>query len=319
MLKKKKILITGAAGFIGSNLLRRCLEENAEVYILSIKPANKWRLENVLSHVQEHCVNLLDLDLLEKTVASISPEIIFHMAAYGVYSSQKDVKKIIETNLLGTINLVNICKKTGFELFVNTGSVFEYGIKNSPLKESDMLEPISDYGISKAAATLYCQAVAKKENRPVVTLRLFTPYGYYEEPPRLVPSVILSCLNGENPKLSSPGSMRDFIFIEDVVDAYIKAAENVRKVSGEILNIGSGKQCSVGEVVNTILQYSGNSVIPQWDSFSDNRIESKMLEADILKAERMLNWRPNYSLQQGLEKSVKWFKENIGLYKKHKV
>lgn len=319
MLKKKKILITGAAGFIGSNLLRRCLEENAEVYILSIKAANKWRLENVLSHVQEHCVNLLDLDLLEKTVASISPEIIFHMAAYGVYSSQKDVKKIIETNLLGTINLVNTCKKTGFELFVNTGSVFEYGIKNSPLKESDMLEPISDYGISKAAATLYCQAVAKKENRPVVTLRLFTPYGYYEEPPRLVPSVIISCLNGENPKLSSPGSMRDFIFIEDVVDAYIKAAENVRKVSGEILNIGSGKQCSVGEVVNTILQYSGNSVIPQWDSFSDNRIESKMLEADILKAERMLNWRPNYSLQQGLEKSVKWFKENIGLYKKHKV
>ncbi len=316
MLKKKRILITGATGFIGSNLLRRCLEENAEVYVLTIKTANKWRIENVLNHVQEHCVDLLDCDLLEKAVTLVKPEIIFHMAAYGVYSSQKNVNKIIETNLLGTINLINICKKVGFELFVNTGSVFEYGKKNSPLKESDMLEPVSDYGVSKAAATLYCQAVGKRENRPVVTLRLFTPYGYYEEPPRLIPSVMLSCLNGENPRLSSPGSMRDFIFIEDAVDAYIKAAKNVQKVSGEIFNIGSGRQCSVGEVVNTILQLSGNSVSPQWDSFLDGRAVSKMLAADISKAEKMLNWRPEYSLEQGLEKSVMWFKENAGLYKK---
>lgn len=315
MIKKKKILITGATGFIGSNLLRRCLVENAEVHILSEKTANRWRLEDVLGHVKEHCADLEDNTQLEKIVSSIKPEIIFHLAAYGILSWQKDIDRIMKINFLGTVNLLNTCKKTGFEIFVNTGSVFEYGGKNNPLKENDVLEPVSDYGVSKAASTLFCQAVGKRDNEPIVTLRLFTPYGYYEEPPRLIPSVILSCIKKENPKVSSPGSVRDFIFIEDVVGSYIKVVDNINNAKGEIINIGYGRQYTVGRVVNTIMQLTGNSVKPEWGSTTARYIESKMCKADISKARKLLNWEPEYSLEEGLRKTIGWFRENIRLYK----
>lgn len=315
MIKKKKILITGATGFVGSNLLRRCLVENAEVHILSEKTANRWRLEDVLGHVKEHCADLEDNARLGKIVSSIRPEIIFHLAAYGVLSWQKDIDRIMKINFLGTVNLLNACKKTGFALFVNTGSVFEYGIKNSPLRENDILAPVSDYGVSKAASTLFCQAAGKRENKPIVTLRLFTPYGYYEEPPRLVPSMILSCLKKENPKVLSPDSVRDFIFIEDVVEAYIRVTDNIHKSAGEVINIGSGKQYTIRKVVDLIIKSTGNSVKPEWGAVLGNNIESKMCKADISKARKLLNWELEYSLEEGLRKTIGWFRENIRLYK----
>ena len=106
------------------------------------------------------------------------------------------------------------------DLLVNTGSSSEYGIKNSAMKESSLLEPVTEYGVSKAAATLFCQSYAVTENLPIVTLRLFSPYGRYEQKSRLVPSVILAALQKINPKISSRQFVRDFIFIDDVLDAY---------------------------------------------------------------------------------------------------
>lgn len=315
MVNKKKVLITGSTGLVGSNLLRRCLKEGAEVHIITTSTSNRWRLKDVLDNIHEHCADLLDYIHLAKVICAIEPEIIFHLAAYGVYVYEEDVNKIMETNIMGTINLLNACKNIEFELLVNTGSVFEYGIKSVPLKENDLLEPVSNYGVSKTASTLYCQALAKRENRPIVTLRLFTPYGYYEKPPRLIPSAILSCLNGESPKLSSPDSVRDFVFIEDVVDAYLKVVENSNKAKGEIFNIGYGKQYSVREVVDAIVKLTGNKAEPEWGSISDSRVDSKMWEANISKAKKMLNWQPEYNLNGGLRRTVEWFKENISLYK----
>lgn len=314
MLKNKKILITGATGFAGSNLLRRCLQENAKVHILTAATSDKWRIKDFLNRVNEHHVDLLDRERLTKVVSKIGPDIIFHLAAYGVYAFQKDVNRIIKTNFFGTINLINACKNTGFELFVNTGSVFEYGIKSGLLQENELPEPVSDYGASKAAATLYCQAIGKKENYPIVTLRLFTPYGYYEEVPRLIPSVIISCLNNENPKVSSPDYVRDFIFIEDVMDAYIKVAENRKSVKREIFNIASGKNHSIGEVVHTIVKLTNDKLKPEWGSVPNYRIESKIWQASISKAKKSLNWQPKYNLEQGLRKTIQWFRENVSLY-----
>lgn len=310
----KKVLITGATGFVGSSLLRRCLQENAEVHILTTEASDKWRINDVINRVHGHCVDLLDCGQLTKIVSDINPKIIFHLAAYGVYAFQKDVNKVMETNFLGTINLVNACKNIEFELFVNTGSSFEYGIKSVPLNENDMLEPINEYGISKAASTLYCQGISKIENKSMATLRLFTPYGYYEKLPRLIPSVIISCLKSKNPKVSSPESVRDFVFIDDVVDAYIKLVDNSHKAKGEIFNIGYGKQSSIGDAVDIIIGLIGGNVVPEWGSIQDNRIESRMWQADISKAEILLNWKPKYNLDQGLRNTIEWFKENIGLY-----
>jgi len=314
-MRNKKVLITGATGFIGANLARYFLEKGDEVFVFTRRTSNKWRISDMLGNISDYSVDLKDAANLEKIIKKIKPQIVIHTAVYGGYSFQNDTAKTIETNFTGTVNLINALKGANIELFINTGSSSEYGVKPKSMKETDLLEPLSGYGVTKAAADLYCYAIAKEENMPVVTLRLFSPYGYYEEKNRLVSSMILSCLKVENPKLSSPDSVRDFIFIEDVVSAYEKVIGNKNKVKGEVFNIGSGKQHTVGEIAGDIVKLTGNKVKLEWGKVANSMQEPKCWQADISRAKRLLNWEPEYSLWQGLEKDINWFKRNIALYK----
>ncbi len=312
-LNGNKVLITGATGFIGANLVRMALKEGSEVYIITRKESDKWRINDVLTYIVEYNADLQDYDKLKCIISRIKPEIIYHTATYGGRPNQKDAVRIMQTNLIGTINLITACKKYGFDLFVNTGSSSEYGIKEKTMQEEDLLEPVNDYGVSKSAVTQYCQAIAKNEDLPIVTLRLFSPYGSYEESVRLIPSVILSCLRRKKPKISSPNFVRDFVYIQDVLDAYAKLSE-VRPLSGEIFNIGSGKQCTVGDVANKIIELSGYDIefdtgMPQgWPN------EPKKWEADISKANDILGWKPKYDLENGLTETIRWFRKKIILY-----
>jgi len=316
-LNGKKVLITGATGFVGANLVRMVLKQGSDVYIITRKKSDKWRIDDVLGEIAEYNtdfnIDLLDCDKLNRIIRRIRPDIIYHTATYGGRPGQKDAIKIVQTNLVGTINLIKACQKFGFDLFVNTGSSSEYGIKERAMQEGDLLEPVNDYGISKSAATQYCRAVARNKGLPIVTLRLFSPYGSYEESTRLIPSVILSCLRGEKPKISSPYFVRDFVYIQDVLDAYAKLSD-VPDLGGEVFNIGSGKQCTVGDVANMIIELSGCCMelemgMPQgWPN------EPKKWEADISKANDILGWMPKYSMEKGLAETIRWFEKNINIY-----
>jgi len=314
MLKGKEILITGPTGFIGANLVKECLQEGAKIYIFTRATSNKWRINDNLQNLKEYRVDLLDYERLEAIITKIKPEIVFHTASYGGYPFQRDSEKIIATNIAGTANLVNACSKSGFGILVNSGSSSEYGLKSRSMRETDLLEPNSIYAAGKASATLFCQAKAKSENLPIVTLRLFSPYGYYEEPTRLIPSVIMACLTGKNPNLSSPESVRDFIFIKDVINAYIKVTEVAGRVKGEIFNIACGRQYSVGEVVSKLIELTGNKVEPKWKSIPNPRVEPAVWVADISKAKNILKWQPQHDLEDGFKKTIGWFEKNIGLY-----
>jgi len=316
-LSGKKVLITGATGFVGANLVRMVLKQGSEVYIITRKESDKWRIDDVLGEIAEYNtdfnIDLLDCDKLKRIIRRIRPDIIYHTATYGGRPGQKDAIKIAQTNLIGTINLIKACQKFGFDLFVNTGSSSEYGIKERAMQEGDLLEPVNDYGISKSAATQYCRAVARNKGLPIVTLRLFSPYGSYEQSTRLIPSVILSCLRRKKPKISSPYFVRDFVYIQDVLDAYAKLSE-VPDLGGEVFNIGSGKQCMVGDVANMIIELSGyctelETGMPQgWPN------EPKKWEADISKANDILGWMPKYSMEKGLAETIRWFEKNINIY-----
>jgi nucleoside-diphosphate-sugar epimerase len=238
---------------------------------------------------------------------------VYHLATYGGKPNQYDLCRIIQTNFISTVNLIRACKKVNFELFVNTGSSSEYGIKANPMREYDCPEPINNYGVSKCAATLYCQTEAKKEKLPIVTLRLFSPYGNYEESARLIPSVIMACLRGESPRISSPRFVRDFIYIEDVNDSYSRLID-APDINGQIFNIGSGKSYSIGEVANKIIELTGSRVelLTGREQIWPNEPEN--WQADISKAKHVLGWKPQYDLEQGLRASIKWFEENIELY-----
>lgn len=314
IIKGKKVLITGATGFIGSNLAHKCVFGEADVHILIRKTSDIWRLKNNIKNITVHDVDLLDFDKVNSVVTSVRPEIIFHTATFGGSPDQKNSRTVLETNFWATVNLVNICNAVGFDIFVNTGSSSEYGIQEKPITENCLLEPLSDYGVAKASSSLYCQALAKREKKAIVTLRLFSPYGYYEDRKRLVSSVILACLNGIGPSLSCPNNVRDFVFIEDVLAAYLLAVKNKTKVIGKIINIGTAKQSSVKEVVDAVIKISKKNISPLWGREENPRIEPLFWQADISLAKQLLSWEAKYDLFAGLEKNYNWFNLNRILY-----
>jgi nucleoside-diphosphate-sugar epimerase len=306
---KRKILVTGATGFIGSWLVRKLIEQGESVSIIVRNKKLNSRLSNI-----SHKLHVYECDLqdpgLEKVVDTIKPNIVFHLAAYGALPGQKvTIQELIDTNVNGLINLINVTKKHKLQLFVNTGSSSEYGVKNNSMNEFDILLPINDYGVSKAAATLYAQKIALTELLPIVTLRLFSPFGYQDDVNRLIPFVIAKALVNEPIALSSQQNVRDFIYIEDVVSAYLAILE--KKVApGEIINIGSGQQHSVYAIVRQIIRITKSKSKLEWNTMpkQSRQIEPKKWHADIQKAKKLLQWSPKYTLQQGLEKTIEQYK-----------
>lgn len=307
-----KVLVTGATGFVGSCLARRLVHMNYDVHVFTRGKSNKWRIADLLGRVTDHEVDLRDAGMVKNTVAHIRPGIIYHLATYGGFAAQKDTSVIMESNFMATVNLLSACERIGFDCFINTGSSSEYGIKPGPMGESDVLEPVGDYGVSKAAAALFCRSRALEKGLPVITLRLFSPYGPWDDPRRLIPYVIKSLLRGETPKLSTPKSVRDFIYIDDVLDVFFKVIK-APLPGGKIFNVGTGVQYSIGEVVSMITKIVGNGLEPVWGRVNSQRPEPDYWVADIGKAGRELGWWPSTSLGAGLTKTFQWFKENLDL------
>lgn len=313
-IKGKKILITGATGFVGANLARHFLKNGARISILKRRESDLWRIKDILNRISAYNADLLDSAQVNKAVKRIRPEVILHAATYGGHVTQDDALRIFKTNFEGTVNLLDSCSREGFKLFVNTGSSSEYGIKDSLMRESDLLEPVTAYGVSKAASSIYCQYLAKKLKLPIVTLRLFSPYGYFDDASRAVSYIILSGLKNKIINISSPDAVRDFIFIQDVMDAYEKALKSSGKLSGAIFNIGSGKQCSIKKLAAKIIKAPGNNAIVKYQIKSSPRIEPKSWVADVSKARVELKWQPRFNLDEGLKKTISWFRQNQGLY-----
>lgn len=313
-LPSRRILVTGASGFVGANLTHYLAGLGYHPHVILRRNSNIWRIRDIASRIKMHPADLENKAQVRRVVKKIRPEIIYHCAAYGGYHFQKDLGRIISANITGTVNLLEACAGAGFRCFVNTSTSSEYGIKDKPMKEKDLPEPVSAYGAAKASATLLCHQFARSKGLPVVTLRLFSPYGYFEDARRLIASVILSCMHKKAPLLSSRYSVRDFVFIDDVLRAYLKAAARIQDIAGELINIGSGRQHSVGQVVKEIINLSGSRSAPIWEAVDNPRIEPSLWVADISKARKELDWEPRFDLTSGLKKTISWFNHKAYLY-----
>lgn len=307
-----QVLVTGSTGFVGSNLTHRLLQEQACVHLLTREQSDLWRLEDVLDRVQIHRVDARDASRLQDVVSAVKPSVIYHCAAFGGSLDEQDPEAIMETNIRGTINLLRAASVYPDACVINTGSSSEYGVKSAPMKEDDLLEPISLYGVTKAAATLCCQMMARATRQPIVTVRLFSPYGPYEDSTRLIPSVIRWCLLGQAPEVTSGEQVRDFVFIEDVVDCYLRIpGAGLRP--GAILNVGSGRQMTVRGVVQRIIELSGTSVQPRWGAIPLRPNETTTWVADLSKVRTALGWQPTTTLDEGLRKTIAWFNAHRSL------
>lgn len=311
---KRKFFISGATGFIGSNIVRKLVEKKEEVHLIARNKNLNWRLADIESFLHIYECDILNSNL-KKILAKIKPDYIFHLARYGNLPHEDDIYKMIDINLKGTINLINAVRQNPFKLFINTSSCAEYGVKEKDMKEADLLEPISNFGVVTSAITLYCQKEAIRGNLPIINFRLFTPFGYFEGKSRLIPDVALSILEERPIKVSSPKHVRDFIFIEDVVRAYIQAIK-IQHNLGEIYNIGSGVQYSVKDIVEKILTITGSKSEIQWGAVeSQSRyVEPKKWTADISKAKNVLGFMPENSIDTGLKKTIDWLNKHKNLY-----
>lgn len=311
----ERVLITGGTGFVGSNFVYKFLELGYEAHLIVRENSNLKRIESIMDRVLLHTVDLFNEREVVECVQKIQPTIILHFAAYGAYPArQKETRATIDTNVLATINLLHACNKLSFKCFINAGSSSEYGEKDHPMTEDELTEPNGLYGVTKVASTLYCNYFAKKFDLPIITARLFSPYGYFDNEHRLMPSIIRSALNNEVFNAPSPSPVRDFIFIEDVMSAYLKIIENANSIKGQVFNIASGVQRSIGDVVAIMEEITNRRINVVYGRVGINQHEPKMWVADISKIQRTLEWAPQTTLKDGLKKNIEWSLKHPTLY-----
>lgn len=315
------IVITGATGFIGAGAVRRFVKEGHEVHVFIRPRASLWRIGSTEKAIKKHRIDLLNHKAVEKTLRKINPRFIFHFAAYGTYPFQQDEELVIRTNVNASANLFRAARQLKrLELIVNAGSSSEYGVNSLPMKENDMPHPNSLYATAKASQTLLAEYFSAHAGVPIVTVRFFSVYGPYEEPVRLIPVVLTSCIKKEPLRLSSPLPRRDFIFIEDCLDILTILSKQPKIAIGEVLNVGSGRDYSVRDVVENAMAVCRLKVPVEWGIGQKRGFDHKgKWVADISKIKKMLRWKPRYSLSEGLGISAEWFRKNINIYERKKL
>ena len=304
-----RVLITGASGFVGANVTRGFLTNEHEVHVFHRPGSDLWRLANCMEKLQAYAVDLRDAATVLSTVRKVKPELVIHLAAYGAYSFQQAVDQILTTNILGTASLINACLDLPIYRFIHTGTSSEYGFKRNASAETDWLEPNSFYAVSKASATLYAQYVARARGFPITTLRLFSVYGPYEDGRRFVPTLLRAAMAGHLPPLTAPNTARDFVYVEDVVEAYVRVA-TVAHPPGEIFNVGGGMQTTLLEAVEIARQITGITAEAHFGTMEDRIWDTTVWVANVVKIGEQIGWRARTSLHEGFVRTLAWLREH---------
>lgn len=306
----KSILITGAAGFIGSHLAHKLIMDGYTVHVLVKPDTNLWRLSDIRHHITVHTIELTSQSSLVRLLRKLQPHAIYHSAAYGNYAHQRDAHTMVSVNINGTLSLLEASLRNPYTIFVHIGSSAEYGSKDTKRKETDFLEPVSIHAATKASATLLCLSFAKTYRKPIVTLRPFTVYGPKEEPFRFIPTVIHSLLSGSPLKLPKDPIRHDYIYIDDMVDACVRAMTFAQKLQERIINIGSGQEYTNSEVVRLLGSIAKRKARIKYGGYAARSWDSRHWVADISLARTLLSWNPRMFLREGLRLTYQWYYSN---------
>ena len=307
----KKIFVTGATGFIGRHLVHRLNAEGYSVGAL-VRSASASQEAGRIKGVSYFIGDIRNYEEIKTAFSAFEPDAVIHLVAYyAIMHRADDIGVMIDTNVKGMINILEAAKESGaVQLFINTSSTQVYEQKKQRLKEEDVIKPQSLDAVTKLNAEEACSYYADTFRLPCVTLRLFPPYGPGDHERRLVPYVIGSILKNTSPNLTTGKQEWDFVYIDDIVNAYLAVLKSYPfKDDHAIFNIGTGEAVSVRSFVERIRGYLGSDIDLRWGSIEHRANEVWYNSADIAKAQTVLHWSPQTGIDEGIKKTVAWFKD----------
>jgi dolichol-phosphate mannosyltransferase len=314
-----RAVVTGATGFVGANLARRLLAEGHEVHLLLRPGFDGWRLDGIRHRVHVHLVELTSAEATGSLLNAVAPQWVFHLAVYGAYDTQTDLRAMVATNIVSTINLVAASINASAEVIVNTGSSSEYGFKERAPTEADAAVPNSAYATTKLAATLLCSELARRHGVRVPTLRLYSVYGPFEQPTRLIPTLIVAGLEGRLPDLVDPRVARDFVFVEDVCDAYVRAATRPLPQPDAVYNVGSAVETTIESLVHLVRDLLHVAGEPRWGTYPSRAWDTHAWVANNVRVRTELGWRPHVTLEAGLQRTADWLRGRPDLLARYRA
>jgi NAD dependent epimerase/dehydratase len=319
---RKKVLVTGAGGFIGSHLIERLIDLGADVKgFARYNSRNDWGLLEIipsqkLDSLQIISGDLQDYDAVFSAVRDV--DVIFHLGSLiSIPYSYIRPRDTIENNILSTLNILTAARDLGVEKVVHTSSSEVYGTAlYVPIDEKHPLQGQSPYSASKIGADKIAESFYCSFDLPVATIRPFNTYGPRQSARAIIPTIITQAIEQEKIKLGSLFPTRDYTFVKDTVNGFIRTAESKSSI-GEVINIGSNFEISMGDLAQRISSLLNKDIEITQDSSRVRPLKSevKRLWCDNAKAKRLLGWEPQVSLDEGLKETIEWISENKKMIK----
>jgi len=309
-----RVLVSGASGFIGSQLVPKLVARGYEVYLSERYVTGRYVL-GAQKDLPTVFADLRDFQATRQAIREVQPEIVVHLAALSAVSySYEHPQEVLETNFLGTVNLAEAClREVGhFAHFLFAGTSEEYGNNGVNLKtEESTLCPDSPYSVSKVAADKYLNYMWDVYGFPVTILRPFNSYGRKDNTHFVVERAIKQALTSQQVRLGDPKPIRDFLYVDDHVNAYLSCLEQREKVRGQTFNFCTGHGVTVRELVEKIVRLTEFSGEVLWNTIPKRPLDIAELIGDPAKARKILGWRAEYDLDKGLELTVEYWRKKL--------
>ncbi len=307
-----RILVTGATGFIGTHLVARLLEQHHEVFSLHRYVTGRYVLGADRGLKSVFC-DLRDHFAVRRIVHEIQPEAVIHLAAISPVSYSYDhPHEVLDVNINGTVNLAEACLREVAHvrqfLFASTSETFGNG--PLPKKEDTPQAPNSPYSVGKLAAEKYVLYMRDAYGFPVTVLRPFNTYGRKDNTHFMVERIVVQMLRGDVVRLGDPSPVRDLLYVDDHVSAYMSCLGNDKAI-GEIFNFATGQGITVGEVVKIVREKTNFRGEVLWDTIPRRPLDIQVLYGDSTKAEKVLGWRATLTLDEGLDLTVDYWRKKI--------